>query len=86
MKIEKSLDIRDKMTKNKTLIELGESHTKGSMIIEQSIKSRLLCDFGIQISVDGRVWICVDGIAFVRFKPEMHGQEIFKNLTVYGGN
>lgn len=26
-------------------------------------------DFGIQIAEDGRVWICIDGIAFIRFKP-----------------
>ena len=26
-------------------------------------------DFGIQIAQDGRVWICIDGIAFVRFTP-----------------
>ncbi len=26
-------------------------------------------DLGIQISKDGKVWICIDGIAFLRFKP-----------------
>lgn len=26
-------------------------------------------DIGIQISSDGRIWICVDGKAFLRFKP-----------------
>lgn len=30
-------------------------------------------DFGIQIAADGRVWICVDGIALLRFKPERKG-------------
>ena len=25
--------------------------------------------FGIQIAKDGRIWICVNGIAFLRFKP-----------------
>jgi len=27
------------------------------------------CDFGIQIAEDGRVWICIDGVSFLRFKP-----------------
>ena len=26
-------------------------------------------DFGVQIAEDGRVWICINGIAFVRFTP-----------------
>jgi len=28
-------------------------------------------DFGIQIARDGRVWVCIDGVAFIRFKPEL---------------
>jgi len=27
------------------------------------------CDFGIQVAEDGRVWICIDGIAFLHFMP-----------------
>ena len=26
-------------------------------------------DFGIQIAEDGRIWICINGISFVRFTP-----------------
>jgi hypothetical protein len=26
-------------------------------------------NFGIQIAGDGRVWVCIDGQAFLRFKP-----------------
>jgi len=26
-------------------------------------------DLGIQISPDGKVWICIDGAAFLRFTP-----------------
>ena len=26
-------------------------------------------DFGIKIAEDGRVWICINGIAFIRFHP-----------------
>lgn len=25
--------------------------------------------FGIQVVSDGRVWVCVDGIAYLRFRP-----------------
>lgn len=28
-------------------------------------------DLGIQISEDGRVWICINGKAFLRFHPNM---------------
>ena len=28
-------------------------------------------DFGIQIARDGRVWICIDGVAFLRFNPKL---------------
>jgi len=27
-------------------------------------------DFGIQIAEDGRVWVCINGVAFLRFKPK----------------
>jgi len=30
-------------------------------------------DFGIQIAKDGRVWVCINGVAFLRFKPEIKG-------------
>lgn len=26
-------------------------------------------DFGIQVAEDGRAWVCIDGIAFLRFMP-----------------
>lgn len=29
-------------------------------------------DFGIQIAPDGRVWICLNGVAFIRFKPQIN--------------
>ena len=50
------------------LPEIKETHLKGVISIEADIKS---CqgDFGIQVAEDGRVWICIDGVAFIRFKP-----------------
>lgn len=26
-------------------------------------------DFGLQVAHDGRVWVCINGIAWLRFKP-----------------
>ena len=50
--------------------EIPETHIRGLMSIE-NIPEKIgeECDFGIQVAKDGRVWICVDGIAFIRFKP-----------------
>jgi hypothetical protein len=31
-------------------------------------------DFGIQIAKDGRVWVCINGIAFLRFSPHPDGK------------
>lgn len=31
-------------------------------------------DFGMQIAEDGRVWICLNGIAFLRFSPHKDGK------------
>lgn len=27
------------------------------------------CQIGVQVARDGRVWICVNGLAYLRFKP-----------------
>lgn len=60
--------------------ELKETHQKGFISIEnlevitneKAIPRSFYVngDFGIQIARDGRVWICINGIAFLRFKPE----------------
>lgn len=31
-------------------------------------------DLGVQVAEDGRVWICIDGIAFIRFSPHPNGK------------
>ncbi|ACH62024.1 hypothetical protein MYRNA_16 [Mycobacterium phage Myrna] len=28
-------------------------------------------DVGLQVAEDGRIWLCVDGAALIRFKPKM---------------
>lgn len=32
-------------------------------------------DFGLQVAVDGRVWVCVNGMAYIRFKPRRGTRE-----------
>ena len=27
------------------------------------------CQVGVQVASDGRIWICIDGASFLRFKP-----------------
>lgn len=55
----------------KTNYKYEQTHQQGNFIIEQGtdIISSKDCDFGIQIAKDGRVWICINGVSFVRFVP-----------------
>lgn len=48
---------------------MKETHERGILSIESDVKTLTDCDFGIQIAKDGRVWICINGKAFIRFKP-----------------
>ena len=60
------------MFKNmKKIKEYPETHQFGSISIENIPESRFIeGDLGIKIANDGRIWICIDGIAFIRFKPK----------------
>jgi hypothetical protein len=45
-------------------------HQGGIMSIENELKAGAhVGDVGVQIAVDGRIWICYEGQAFIRFKP-----------------
>jgi len=46
-----------------------EQHSKGFIILNNIPDFDTDADLGIQIAKDGRVWICIDGISFLRFKP-----------------
>lgn len=48
--------------------ELEATFQRGLLSIEHSIKPGIH-EVGIQIAEDGRIWLCVDGQAFIRFKP-----------------
>ena len=48
--------------------EYPETHQTGFISIENiPDKKAIIGDLGIQISKDGRIWVCVDGVALLRF-------------------
>ena len=56
------------MKKNKSY---DETHFQGRISFEKNISTGIIeGDIGVQISKDGRIWICVDGQALIRFMPE----------------
>lgn len=60
--------------------EYPEQHAEGIISIEKIPDSKLIKgDLGIQISKDGRVWICIDGIAFLRFRPFLKNEKEEQN-------
>ena len=61
------------------LKEMPETHLRGSLSIETIPKLTSDCDFGIQIADDGRVWVCINGLAFIRFKPALIWNKESKN-------
>ena len=61
--------------------EYPETHQQGLISLEnadsfpladwQKMESTYMeGDLGIQIAKDGRVWVCINGIAFLRFRPK----------------
>ena len=56
--------------------EYSELHSKGIISIETIPKERMIKgDLGIQISENGQVWVCIDGVAFLRFRPYIEGEK-----------
>lgn len=58
-----------------------ETHQQGRLSIEMEVSDIALtnfsdCDFGVQIASDGRVWVCVNGVAFLRFKPHRNEKKV----------
>ena len=53
--------------------EVKEVHQQGRLSIDnvEVIKMMNLSnvDVGLQMSKDGRIWVCVNGMALVRFTP-----------------
>ena len=66
--------------------EIKETHQKGTISIENiptalesfnqgeiTAPSYAEVDLSLQVAKDGRIWICINEIAFLRFKPEGMG-------------
>ena len=61
------------------ITEVEEFHQAGSLSIcnlqavtdclNISVERGNQVDVGLRVSMDGRIWLCVNGIAFIRFKP-----------------
>ena len=56
-----------------------QTHQRGVISLENippglSIPGYMKGDLGIQIAEDGRVWVCIDGAAFLRFSPHPNGR------------
>jgi len=54
--------------------EYPEVHQQGLITLESMPEKLRTCkgmggDLGIQITKDGRVWVCINEIAFLQFKP-----------------
>lgn len=60
--------------------EYPEAHQQGTISLENLPREMGLVfgpngkpfmkgDFGIQIAKDGRVWVCINGVSFLRFSP-----------------
>ena len=59
--------------------EYPETHQQGSISLENipSGLERDHCikgDIGIQIAKDGRIWVCINGVSFLRFSPHPNGK------------
>lgn len=48
-----------------------KEHQKGRLFVEMGMSKGTVADvdFGIQIASDGRVWICINDVAALRFQP-----------------
>jgi hypothetical protein len=58
--------------KKKKIKSYPLTHQYGIISIENAdllATMMLRGNLGVQIASDGRVWVCIDGVAFLRFKP-----------------
>ena len=62
------------MKGGKEVKEYPEKHQYGFISIEQEMHNKE-GDLGAQIAKDGRIWICIDGQAAIRFKPTLKKQK-----------
>lgn len=61
--------------------EVPEFHQQGSLgicnldevikMLQETSEDGETVDVGLQVSHEGRIWLCVNGMALIRFKPAM---------------
>lgn len=66
--------------KGEVMKDYPETHQYGLISIKMDIEepwpvTYIKGDLDIQIAKDGRIWICIDGIAFLRFRPLKSNKE-----------
>jgi hypothetical protein len=60
---------------NGVVTEVPEVHQRGHLSVEAPFVLDVNgldlhdVDFGLQVAPDGRVWVCLNGMALLRFKP-----------------
>lgn len=60
----------------KKVKEYPETHQQGIISIENEMPhGSIKGDIGIQIATDGRIWVCINGIGFIRFRPLITDKE-----------
>jgi len=58
------------MSEKKKFKAMDTTHCQGIISIEEISNEKMFYgDLGIQISPNGKVWICINGQAFLRFNP-----------------
>jgi hypothetical protein len=53
--------------------EFGPLYQHGAVMLDTPDLFQRLdltdCEFGVQVGADGRVWVCINGMTALRFKP-----------------
>ena len=66
-------DIKRKLKDFEAIHQKGHLSIENDEIVREMLGKDLINDVGLQIAVDGRIWLCVNGIAFIRFSPHANG-------------
>ncbi len=55
------------------MTDFGPQYAEGQLSVENQAQIDQIdlqhCTVGVQVSFDGRIWLCVNGVAWIRFKP-----------------
>jgi hypothetical protein len=62
--------------------EIPEFHQMGNLTLENldlfkdilDASHKADADVGLQVASDGRIWVCIEGMAFLRFSPHPNGR------------